>query len=243
MHDIWNPWHGCKKISPGCRNCYVYRRDAEFGRDSSVVTQTANFSLPIKCSRRGEYKLKPDGESIYTCMTSDFFLEEADQWRPEAWNMIRLRGDLHFVIITTRIHRFRTGLPEDWGEGYDNVTICCTCENQNRADYRLPILLELPIKHRTVIHEPMLEPIDIRRYLSTGCIEQVTCGGESGPEARLCDFGWILNSMEQCVEYDVPFWFKQTGALFKKGNRIYHIERKDQMAQAEKAGVNYKCGI
>lgn len=240
---VWNPWHGCKKISPGCRNCYVYRRDAEFGRDSSVVTQTANFSLPIKCSRRGEYKLKPDGESIYTCMTSDFFLEEADQWRPEAWNMIRLRGDLHFVIITKRIHRFRTGLPEDWGEGYDNVTICCTCENQNRADYRLPILLELPIKHRTVIHEPMLEPIDILRYLSTGCIEQVTCGGESGPEARLCDFGWILNSMEQCVEYDVPFWFKQTGALFKKGSRIYHIERKDQMAQAEKAGVNYKCGV
>lgn len=176
-------------------------------------------------------------------MTSDFFLEEADQWRPEAWNMILLRGDLHFVIITKRIHRFRTGLPEDWGEGYDNVTICCTCENQNRADYRLPILLELPIKHRTVIHEPMLEPIDIRRYLSTGCIEQVTCGGESGPEARLCDFGWILNSMEQCVEYDVPFWFKQTGALFKKGSRIYHIERKDQMAQAEKAGVNYKCGV
>lgn len=176
-------------------------------------------------------------------MTSDFFLEEADQWRPEAWNMIRLRGDLHFVIITKRIHRFRTGLPEDWGEGYDNVTICCTCENQNRADYRLPILLELPIKHRTVIHEPMLEPIDIRRYLSTGCIEQVTCGGESGPEARLCDFGWILNSMEQCVEYNVPFWFKQTGALFKKGNRIYHIERKDQMDQAEKAGVNYNCGV
>ena len=204
---------------------------------------TADFSLPIKCSRRGEYKLKTDGESIYTCMTSDFFLEEADQWRPEAWNMIRLRGDLHFVIITKRIHRFRTGLPEDWGEGYDNVTICCTCENQNRADYRLPILLELPIKHRTVIHEPMLEPIDIRRYLSTGCIEQVTCGGESGPEARLCDFGWILNSMEQCVEYNVPFWFKQTGALFKKGNRIYHIERKDQMDQAEKAGVNYNCGV
>ena len=240
---VWNPWHGCKKISPGCRNCYVYRRDAEFGRDSSVVTQTANFSLPIKCSRRGEYKLKTDGESIYTCMTSDFFLEEADQGRPEAWNMILLRGDLHFVIITKRIHRFRTGLPEDWGEGYDNVTICCTCENQNRADYRLPILLELPIKHRTVIHEPMLEPIDIRRYLSTGCIEQVTCGGESGPEARLCDFGWILNSMEQCVEYNVPFWFKQTGALFKKGNRIYHIERKDQMDQAEKAGVNYNCGV
>ena len=46
--------------------------------------------------------------------------------------------------------------------------------------------------------------------------------------------------MQQCREYDVPFWFKQTGANFKKGNRVYHIERKDQMSQAEKARVNYK---
>ena len=38
---IWNPWHGCKKISPGCYNCYVYRRDAEFGKDSSIVKKTA----------------------------------------------------------------------------------------------------------------------------------------------------------------------------------------------------------
>ena len=58
---------------------------------------------------------------------------------------------------------------------------------------RLPIFLELPIKHRTIIHEPMLEAVDIRGYLATGLIEQVTCGGESGPEARVCDFAWILS--------------------------------------------------
>ena len=174
-------------------------------------------------------------------MTSDFFLDEADAWRAEAWNIIRRRSDLHFVIITKRIHRFEVELPGDWGRGYENVTICCTCENQNRADYRLPVFLELPIKHRTVIHEPMLEQIDIRKYLSTGKIEGVTCGGESGPDARVCDFSWILDSMEQCVEYDVPFWFKQTGAMFKKGNKVYLIDRKAQMSQAQKAGVNYKC--
>ena len=65
----------------------------------------------------------------------------------------------------------------------------------------------------------MLEQVDIRKYLATGKIEGVTCGGESGPDARVCDFSWILDSMEQCVEYDVPFWFKQTGAMFKKGNK------------------------
>ena len=237
----WNPWHGCKKISPGCANCYVYRRDAEFGKDSSIVTRTSSFDMPVKCNRKGEYKLQPDGESVYTCMTSDFFLDEADAWRAEAWDIIRRRGDLHFVIITKRIQRFEVELPRDWGSGYENVTICCTCENQSRADYRLPVFLELPIKHRTVIHEPMLEQIDIRKYLATGKIEGVTCGGESGPDARVCDFSWILDSMEQCVEYDVPFWFKQTGAMFKKGNKVYLIDRKAQMSQAQKAGVNYKC--
>lgn len=237
---IWNPWHGCSKISPGCLNCYVYRRDAEFGKDSRVVTKTNSFSLPIKKSRTGEYKI-PGGETVYACMTSDFFLEEADPWRAEAWSMIRERRDLDFCIITKRIHRFMSELPPDWGEGYGNVTICCTCENQDRADYRLPIFLGLPIRRREIIHEPMLEEIHIEPYLAAGKIEAVTCGGESGPEARICDFSWVLETRRQCMEADVPFYFKQTGARFKKDGRIYRIERKDQMPQAQKAGINYRC--
>ena len=44
---LWNPWHGCTKCSPGCQNCYVYRRDAEFGKDASIVKKTASFNLPV----------------------------------------------------------------------------------------------------------------------------------------------------------------------------------------------------
>lgn len=137
--DAWNPWHGCQKISPGCQNCYVYRRDGQFGKDSSLVAKTASFDLPMRKNRQGEYKLQSTGKIVYTCMTSDFFLPEADPWRAEAWQMIRQRSDLHFAIITKRIHRFTQALPEDWGEGYPNVTILCTCENQEQADKRLPI--------------------------------------------------------------------------------------------------------
>lgn len=109
----WNPWYGCKKISPGCTNCYVYRRDAKFGKGSSIVTRTSSFDMPIKRNRKGEYKLQPDDESVYACMTSDFFLDEADEWRAKAWDMIRRRSDLHFVLITKRIHRFEVELPGD----------------------------------------------------------------------------------------------------------------------------------
>ncbi|MCD2492424.1 phage Gp37/Gp68 family protein [Lacrimispora sp. NSJ-141] len=239
---VWNPWHGCRKLSPGCTNCYVYRRDAEFGKDSSLVSKTAGFALPVQKNRKKEYKLQYDGEPVYTCMTSDFFLEEADTWREDAWGMIRERQDLFFIIITKRIQRFYSGLPTDWGDGYGNVEIMCTCEDQRRADERLPVFLELPIRHRGIVHEPMLESICIEPYLASGKIGLVICGGESGSGARLCDFGWILSTMEQCVKYDVPFHFKQTGAKFKKGNKVYHIERKDQMEQAARAGVDYRFG-
>ena len=70
-------------------------------------------------------------------------------------------------------------------------------------------------------------------------IDQVVCGGESGDEARLCDYAWIMDTMCQCVKYEVPFHFKQTGANFKRGEQIYHIPRKDQQIQAAKAKIDY----
>ncbi len=237
----WNPWHGCTKISPGCYHCYVYRRDAEFGKDSSVLHKTSAFNLPIRKNRKGEYKLMPDGDYIYTCFTSDFFHPAADEWRVEAWKMIRERSDLSFYFVTKRPDRFYVNLPSDWGQGYANVHICCTCENQRMTDARLPVFLALPIPHKEIIHEPMLESINIEPYLQQyhDQIEMVSCGGESGEDVRLCDYAWVLQSMTQCVRYDVPFHFHQTGSLFKRGNKIYHIERKYQMAQAAKAGIDY----
>ena len=99
----WNPWHGCRKISVGCQNCYVYRIDSAFDRDSSAITKTAAYNLPLKKTRNGKYKLLP-GATVYTCFSSDFFLEEADNWRIDAWRMIKYRSDLHFFIIT-KTHR------------------------------------------------------------------------------------------------------------------------------------------
>jgi protein gp37 len=233
----WNPWHGCHKLSAGCKNCYVYRIDSSFDKDASIVVRTADFNLPLKRTRKGDYKL-PANEFVYTCFSSDFFLEDADEWRIEVWQMIRLRSDLHFYIITKRIDRFSINLPQDWGEGYYNVTICSTCETQDRADYRLPILLNLPVKHKSIICEPLLERIDISRWLSSS-IEEVIVGGESGNDARICNYEWVLDISQQCREKKVPFHFKQTGARFFKEGRLYNIKRKDQYSQATKAGIDY----
>ena len=77
--SIWNPWHGCHKISEGCLNCYMFRRDALYDKDSTVVTKTANFNAPVKRKRDGSCAIQSG--FVYACMTSDFFIEEADDWR------------------------------------------------------------------------------------------------------------------------------------------------------------------
>lgn len=236
---MWNLWHGCHKFSEGCRHCYVYRGDAKRDIDSSMVTQTKNFDLPLRKKRNGEYKIPP-GTLVYTCFTSDFFVEDADPWRNEAWEMMRLRKDIDFLMITKRIDRLMECIPQDWGDGYDNVTICCTVENQACADYRLPIYRSVPIKHKIIICEPLLEQIDLRPYDIGTWVGQVVAGGESGYGVRLCDFDWIMELRTVCEENNVAFWFKQTGAKFVKDGKLYNIKRQFQHSQARNAGVNFK---
>ena len=236
---MWNPWHGCHKLSAGCQHCYVYRGDAKRGIDSSLITQTKSFDLPIQKKRNGDYKI-PAGSMVYTCFTSDFLIKEADEWRKEAWQMIKQRSDLHFMIITKRIDRLEEVLPTDWGNGYDHVTICCTVENQDRVDFRLPIYRKAPIKHKIIICEPLLEQIDLSPYHIGEWVEQVVVGGESGNDARVCHFDWVMALHDLCVAQNVPFWFKQTGAKFMKNGKLYAIRRQLQHAQARKADINFQ---
>jgi len=229
-------WHGCTKYSEGCRNCYVYRRDESVGRDASAVVKTKQFDLPVQKKRDGSYKI-PSGSHLYACMTSDFFLDKADEWRNDAWAMIRERSDMKFTIITKRIVRFDECKPSDWGDGYDNVAIVCTIENQKECDVRFPVFNSLPIKHKYIASEPLLSPIDMSEYLNESII-RVVAGGESGSNARVCDYNWILDIRRQCVEKNVGFYFKQTGAKFLKDKRLYFVPRKLQHLQAKKAGIN-----
>lgn len=233
----WNPWHGCHKLSPGCLNCYVYRMDARHERDASIVRKTGDFSLPLRRARGGAYKLAP-GTMVYTCFTSDFLLKDADAWRPEAWAMMRERSDLVFLFITKRIERLSACVPPDWGDGYPNVVVGCTVENQAMADQRLPVFREAPIRHKFIACEPLLEQITLAPYLGPWA-EQVVVGGESGSAARLCDYEWILALRAQCVAAGIAFRFRQTGANFRKDGRIYRIERRFQHAQARRAGIDF----
>ena len=239
MNDIWNPWHGCKKYSEGCDNCYMYFLDKQRDKDGSEIYKVkTNFNLPLKKDRQGNYKMK-SGEHIRVCMTSDFFLEEADEWRKEVWDMIRIRSDVHFWLLTKRAGRIVNCLPDDWGNGWDNVSINVTVENQRRADERLPILLEIPAKHKGLMAAPFIGAMDIDKYLATGQLERVLCDGENYEGARPLYYEWVKSLYEQCKRNNVPFDFVGTGNIFIKDKKEYHICKAYQHIQAIRSGLQY----
>ena len=79
--DTWNPWHGCTKVSPGCKFCYMYRDKVKYGQEGKFVERSkTKFKDPLKWK---------ESRLIFTCSWSDWFIKEADEWRPDAWDIIR----------------------------------------------------------------------------------------------------------------------------------------------------------
>ncbi|BBF43601.1 hypothetical protein lbkm_2289 [Lachnospiraceae bacterium KM106-2] len=234
---MWNPWHGCHRYSEGCKYCYIHKGDHKRGIDTNEIRKTDKFSAPIDCNKKGEYKMK-SGQVVYLCFTSDFLLADADEWREECWKMIKERSDLHFIFLTKRIERFMECIPNDWGDGYDNVTVGCTIENQDRADDRLAIFQALPIKHKNVICQPLLEGIQIEQYLDD--VELVVVGGESDYNARPLSYDWVLSIRQQCVATETSFQFRQCGTHFIKDGKKYQLNVRQLCSQARKAGIDYQ---
>lgn len=230
----WEPWTGCYKVSEGCDNCYFYGPNAKrYGQNT--VQKTDKFDWPVRKNAKGEYNIK-GGKILATCFATDFFVSEADEWRKDVWAMIKQRQDIEFLILTKRIDRFEISLPNDWGEGYDNVNLGCTVENQKTADYRLPLFLSYPIKRRFIACAPLLGAIDLTPYLHG--VEHVTVGGETGREARECDYDNVLDIRRQCVDAGVTFWFKNTGTFFKRDITVEKINPFKQTVAAKELGID-----
>jgi len=227
MEVTYNCWHGCHKKSEGCKNCYVFARDNSIDKDASKIYKTKAFDMPIKKNRKGEYKY-PSGTEFMMCFSSDFFVEEGDAWRLDILDMIKLRKDCTFFCITKRPERIMKCIPNV--EEYSNLYIFCTMENQKRFDERAPIYLNLPLHTKGVIIEPMLERVDVSKYLDK--IDMITVGGESGMNSRVCDFNWIKEIHDICKKAQIEFYFHQTGAKLIVDNKLYAIPRSKQHSQA-----------
>lgn len=215
--STWNPWMGCHKVSQGCKFCYMFREQERYGNDPNLVRRSkTKFAEPLKWT---------DPRRIFTCSWSDWFIEEADEWRAEAWDIIRRTPQHTYQILTKRPGRIIANLPVDWGIGYPNVWLGVTAEDQANADKRISQLLQIPAAVRFISIEPMIEPVDMRdfqpfrskiysgykkvRGILAGHIDWLICGCESGHNARPMNIDWARDLRDQCVAAGVPFFLKQ----------------------------------
>lgn len=198
----WNPWHGCLKVSPGCAHCYMYRDKRRYGQDPMVVVRSKTaFNAPQKWQQP---------KIIFTCSWSDFFVAEADQWRNEAWEIIRATPQHTYQILTKRADRIPSHLPAGWP--FQNVWLGVSVENP-RFYYRIDGLRDIPAQVRFLSLEPLLSPMPELPLLG---ISWVIVGGESGPRCRPMKPDWVRDVREQCKRANVSFFFKQWGGLRKE---------------------------
>jgi len=196
------PWRGCRKVSAGCARCYAAEAAKRFGWDFSTVKRASDktFYAPLKW----------EAQRIFVCPESDFFIEEADEWRDDYWeNVIRKCHTSTFIIPTKRPENIAARLPKDWGQGWPWVWLGVSVEDQATADERIPLLWETPAAHRWVSAEPLLEMIDFRPGDPPSAIDWLVIGGESGPKFRPCDPAWVARAVRQADAAGVKVWVKQ----------------------------------
>lgn len=170
---------------------------------------------------------------VFVGSVMDFFEDNPDvaDLRQRVWALLHACNSLTHMLLTKRPENIKGMLPSDFstpvsvnGETlpfplqrahWRHVWIGTTVENQARADERIPILLDLPRGGiRWLSLEPLLEEVDITKYLATGQISWVVVGGESmqGGRCRQFNTEWAESVVVQCDEYKVPVFVKQMGS-------------------------------
>jgi protein gp37 len=187
----------------------MYREQKQYGQDPMEIRRTkpATFEKPILWNEK-------DPGLVFTSSWTDFFLEEADPWRMSAWHIIRMTPNNTYQILTKRPENIVERLPHDWGDGWPNVWLGVSVENQEMANLRIPILVDIPAKVRFLSCEPLIGPITLSRWLEPQQrIRWVIVGGESGPadRARPMHPFWAEQIQYDCEVAGVPFFFKQWG--------------------------------
>ena len=142
---------------------------------------------------------------------------------------------MDFWIQTKRAPRVKSCLPENYSKEFKNIIMCFTAENQETADERIPILLDLDIKRRVIMCAPMVSEITLDKYLKTGKISEVIVDGENYDGDRPLYYDWVKKLYDECLKYNVRFSFVGTGNYFIKDGKKYHIVKAYQGVMARRS--------
>lgn len=237
----WNPVTGCDKVSQGCKNCYaeiMHRRlmhiaPHKYTRPflNNIEMHRDELDKPTKIKKPTRFFVNSMSDLFHARVSFHFILDVF---------LVMEKCPQHTFQILTKRPEFLLAYVRWRGEHYKplpNVWIGVSCEDQQTADERIPLLLQVPATIRFLSCEPLLGPIDLTlidhpnleydwlnaltgqvHLNTTGCrdylpydINWVIVGGESGHHARPMHPDWVRSLRDQCENNNVPFFFKQWG--------------------------------
>lgn len=220
----FNAWWGCTAIAPGCDHCYAAALDKRTGGDywnaktKPRRTGVANWARPHAWNTLAEIEGKR--HKVFCGSMMDWCDKDAPEGAlDDLFSLIRSTPMLDWQLLTKRATLMNNCLPDDWGNGYENVWLGVTVEDCEYGFRRLAELNAIPAKIKFISAEPLLCDIsDI--YLVD--IDWIIIGGESGSNCRAMDPYWVDLLMGKCHLMGVPVWFKQWGGNTKDkgGNKI-----------------------
>lgn len=250
-NETWNVSTGCDQVSPGCDNCYALTMaarlkamgQAKYQRDGDPRTSGPGFGLTEHPDTLDQPLRWRKPRRVFVNSMSDLFHPKvSDGFIGSVWRTMALGRQHTYQILTKRPARMRSLLTK-WGEEgawrdhrrlwnesrswpLPNVWLGVSVEDQQRADERIPPLLDTPAAVRFVSAEPLLGPVTLRDdwielelkpFGGNGAaafprIDWCIVGGESGPGARPMHPQWVRRLRDQCDDAGVAFFFKQWGA-------------------------------
>lgn len=215
----WNPMTGCTKVSPGCKHCYAEVM-AKRLKAMGTPGYENGFDISILPMRLVQ-PLKRKKPTIYFVNSmSDLFHEDAPfSFLDDVFNIIAQTPQHTYQILTKRAERmaeyFSTRLPSE------NAWLGVSVENKQYGLPRIDYLRNIPAKVRFLSVEPLLEDLGT---LNLSQIHWVIVGGESGPNARPMQPGWVENIKDQCDQTNASFFFKQWGGWGADGKKRHKKE-------------------
>lgn len=212
----WNPVVGCSPVSPGCANCYAMRMAARL--EAMGVEHYRGLTKQSKTGLiwTGKIDFAPErvlveprrrkkATTYFVNSMGDLFHEAvSDSWIDNVFATMALCPHHIFQILTKRPKRMFDYVSrppkrrrefschaqlDECAWPLPNVWLGVSCEDQKRADERIPKLLETPAAVRFISAEPLLDQLDLRRWMSD-CYE---CGASCGlrlpayPEIERCE--------------------------------------------------------
>ncbi|MBI4695527.1 MAG: phage Gp37/Gp68 family protein [Gammaproteobacteria bacterium] len=265
---------GCKN----CYAERVFPRPYPGRKFTDVRTHPDRLDQPLRWRRPRRVFVNSMSDLFHADVPDTFILEVLDIIRRTSYdggsNVGKLgdgEGEHTFQVLTKRPERMRDFLSrlrfrfnprsetesalylDDDGQRpavLKNLWLGVSCEDQETADERIPLLLQTPAAVRFVSAEPLLAPINFtcvqlppeynitittpglinclrrgdedRFFNEHATIDWVIVGGESGPGARVCNVDWVQSIVEQCKAANVPVFVKQLGSRWQLGGMYIH---------------------